>query len=487
MPEFEQHLMKSKRYVMVFSSLVYLFVFLPIVLAGYYLLDRKFKNVFLLIASLLFYAWGEPKFVFIMMASIMINYLFALGIDRFRKKNNLCKILLVCMISTNVAIFFVFKYLGFAVRNINVLFDQSLTVPNIALPIGISFFTFQAISYVIDIYRGKGEVQKNPLNVGLYIAFFPQLIAGPIVRYETVAREIKNRKETWDDFCQGIERFVVGLGKKVLLSNQFAILSDYVFKNVEDERITVMMCWIGAISYTLQIYFDFSGYSDMAIGLGRMFGFHFNENFNYPYCAKSVNDFWRRWHISLSSWFRDYVYIPLGGSRVSVPRHIFNLFVVWCLTGLWHGANWTFVLWGLMYFVVLVFEKYTGIPEKIKNVCFRCIYRVVTLVIVILGWVLFNSPNIHTAFTHIKKMFGISAAGLMDGRTRFILTDNLVLFVIAVVCSTPLLVMIYNRLKETRMGYVAVLGKYILYLMIFVLSVCSLTTSSYNPFIYFNF
>ena len=339
---------------MLFSSLVFLIVFLPIVLFGYYVLFRKWRpaqNIFLLLASLVFYAWGEPKFVFVMIASILFNWLMGLLADRHRARKKLAGLWIVLDVAGNLGLLFVFKYLMFALNNVNTLFGTALPVPQIALPIGISFFTFQAMSYVIDVYRGDGQVQKNPLYVGLYISLFPQLIAGPIVRYQTVADEIQNRKETWADFADGVQRFLIGFLKKVLLANTMAIIADGVFDS--QKPVCAAASALGLIAYTLQIYYDFGGYSDMGIGLGRMFGFHFLENFDYPYISTSITEFWRRWHISLGTWFRDYVYIPLGGSRVKKPRLVLNLFVVWMLTGIWHGANWTFVAWGFLYFVLL--------------------------------------------------------------------------------------------------------------------------------------
>ena len=346
---------------MLFSSTVFLFFFLPVTVGIYYVLDRKFKNYWLLITSLLFYSWGEPKFIFVMLGSIFMNYLFALLVDKFRENKKAARFILTLTCIWNIGIFFVYKYLNFTIDNINHLFGQNIPLTNIVLPIGISFFTFQAMSYVIDVYRKNGKVQKNPFNVALYITFFPQLIAGPIVRYETVADEINFRKETLDDFYSGIKRFVVGLCKKLIISNSVAVIADFVFDTEDLTQISVLAAWAGAVCYTLQIYFDFSGYSDMAIGLGKMFGFHFNENFDYPYASASVSEFWRRWHISLGTWFRDYVYFPLGGSRVkSKARLVFNLFVVWMLTGIWHGASWNFVLWGVYFFVILAAEKQIG-------------------------------------------------------------------------------------------------------------------------------
>lgn len=472
---------------MVFSSTVFLFVFIPIVLIGYYLLDRKFKNVFLLIMSLLFYAWGEPKFVFVMIGSILMNYVFALLVEHFRGKRKLVRCILTIMLIANISIFFVFKYLNFTVNNLNTIFKCEITVPQIVLPIGISFFTFQAISYVLDVYREKGEAQKNPLNVGLYIAFFPQLIAGPIVRYETVAYEIKNRKETWSDFISGTERFIIGLGKKIILSNTLAIVADYCFNNIYQDDISVLMAWIGAICYTLQIFFDFSGYSDMAIGLGRMFGFHFTENFNYPYISDSITQFWRRWHISLSTWFRDYVYIPLGGSRVGKKRQILNLFVVWTLTGIWHGASWNFVAWGWFYFVLLVFEKLTGIPQRLKHMAGRIVYRIITLIAIVLGWVLFRAEDLNMAYIYIKKMFGLCQNTFTDAKAWYILADNKWILLMAIVFSIPIVKNIEEKCdSEIKRGIFSVFKDVIL-LVIFGICLCSVVSSSYNPFIYFNF
>ena len=357
---------------------------------------RTYKNLVLLAFSILFYAWGEPAFVLVMLLSIFVNYLLGRLIDKYRNHD---KALLWTSIFFNLGILFIFKYLCFTLQNIGWLINKDFSSIKIALPIGISFFTFQAMSYVIDVYKKKVKVQKSLFNLGLYIALFPQLIAGPIVRYETIASEIEKRDENYDDFAEGTVRFIQGLAKKVIIANQVALVADAAFDTPINELSTAF-AWLGAIAYTLQIYFDFSGYSDMAIGLGRMFGFHFLENFNYPYMASSITDFWRRWHISLSSWFRDYVYFPLGGSRVdSKVRHIFNLFVVWLLTGIWHGANWTFIAWGMFYFVLLVIEKQTGLDKK--KAWWGHIY---TMFFVIIAWVLFRATNITSAYEYLKIM-----------------------------------------------------------------------------------
>ena len=377
---------------MLFSSSVFLFLFLPLVLIIYYLALRRWRqgqNVFLLLASLGFYAWGEPWFVLVMIASILANYGFGLWVDACKRAGRSCRAPIVAAVTANLGILFVFKYLTFTLGILNSL-GAHFVIPGIELPIGISFFTFQALSYVLDVHRGRGQVQKSPLKVGLYISFFPQLIAGPIVKYETVADQIDNRQESWDDFAAGCARFIAGLGKKVLIANQVAVVADRAF-NLGNGELSASFAWLGAICYTLQIYYDFSGYSDMAIGLGKMFGFHFLENFNYPYISKSITEFWRRWHISLSACFRDYVYFPLGGSRVSSKwKHIRNLFVVWLLTGVWHGANWTFIVWGLLYFVLLVLEKY-GHLGRGWPVWLNWLF---TLLMVNFAWVIFRADSL---------------------------------------------------------------------------------------------
>ena len=472
---------------MLFSSTTFIYLFLPSVIFIYYTILRKkrlLQNVFLLAASLVFYAWGEPRFVFVMMASIIINWLFGLIIDKNREKGSLTKVLLSAVVLFNLALLFVFKYLGFAGQIFKSMTGIDPGLPEIALPIGISFFTFQAMSYVIDVYRKRGEVQTNLLYVGLYISFFPQLIAGPIVRYETIADEIKNRTETADDFFDGFARFVTGLSKKVLLANSFAVLADQAFLTISEKgTVSVLFGWLGALAYTLQIFFDFSGYSDMAIGMGRMFGFHFLENFNYPYISTSVTEFWRRWHMSLGTWFRDYLYIPLGGNRCSKRRNILNLLIVWTLTGLWHGANLTFLVWGLMYFVLLVIEKTTGIIHKSGRLIsvFKWLY---TIVCVMLGWIIFRSDSLHAAFLYLKSVFGLNGNAFADGLFTGWFTQSLILLLIGGFFCTPAVMI----LSEKRKGSIIFKTlKMTVLAILFVLSVAGLVSNSYNPFIYFNF
>lgn len=469
---------------MLFPSEVFLFVFLPVVLAVYYLFLRKtkrLKNIFLLIASLFFYAWGEPVHVFLMIGVILANWLYGILADYFRERKTAARLILFLMVLTDIGVLGWFKYSGFVVENINRFLRLSLPVPRVALPIGISFFTFQAMSYVIDVYRGKGKVQKNPLQVGLFISLFPQLIAGPIVRYETIADQIENRKENLSDFSAGVTRFCIGLGKKVLIANHMATVADAAFDLLFAGQFqsSVAMAWLGAISYTFQIFFDFSGYSDMAIGLGKMFGFHFEENFRYPYLATTVSDFWRRWHISLQTWFRDYVYFPLGGSRVSKGRMVLNLFIVWTLTGIWHGAWWTFIAWGLLYFVLLTFEKLTGLNKK--QFWFGHIY---TMFFVILGWVLFRAPNLGSAFAYMKAMFGIGAKGVMSSTALAYVAQNWMYYVMAVLGCFPLLTTMDKKFRKSRIWNAAyTIGV----LVVLIVSVSFICNNAYNPFIYFNF
>lgn len=464
---------------MVFSSTVFLFLFLPIVLLLYNLPFVKSitaKNSILLLASLVFYAWGEPVFVFVLLFSILVNWVAGLFMHRHGK------LVLVLSLVYNVGVLFVCKYLTAIITTVNAAAGRTL-IPfgGMALPIGISFFTFQIISYTIDVYRNSTPPQKNPFNLALYITMFPQLIAGPIVRYNTVDAEIAARSVTTEDFAYGLQRFIIGLGKKVLLANYMGIVADNLF-GMTAGGLSVLSAWYGVLCYALQIYFDFSGYSDMAIGLGRFFGFHFEENFNYPYIASSISNFWRRWHISLSTWFRDYVYIPLGGSHVKQSRWVWNLFLVWLMTGIWHGANVTFVLWGLVYFVFLLLERLTGIERKLKWV-----YRIPTLLVVLLAWVLFRSVSLSDAGLYFGYLFGKGGFGLSDIVFLNQFNGSFVVFFIALIGCTPLPKTLFQKLRQ-RIG--EPFGKplsYALALAVFVLSslVCILDT--YNPFIYFNF
>ena len=469
---------------MVFTSNAFLFFFLTLTLALYFIVrkSRVLANAVLTVMSLLFYAWGEPKFVLVMMGSIVMNWLLALGIDKSASRPGRKKALLVLGVALNVCVLGVFKYANFAVRNVNDLFGAHIADPKIALPIGISFFTFQAMSYVIDVYRGRGRAQKHLMNVCLYISFFPQLIAGPIVRYETVAEEITGRTETADDFCEGIRRFMLGFSKKAILANTLARLVDAVYVLPEGE-ISVTLSWIAASAYLMQVYYDFSGYSDMAIGLGRMFGFHFLENFDMPFVSKSVTEFWRRWHISMCTWFRDYVFFPLGGSRVkSKWRLAFNMLVVWALTGLWHGAEWTYMCWGLLFFAVLIAEKLTGLGKWMEKHAVGHLYAMAAVVVIT---VLIRSSDITSALAFYKTMFGLNGAPLFDRLTLFMLKEYAWYLVPAVLCGLPVGRAIKNRLRLGDAAWELLSGASLA--LTTVLAVANVVAGGYNPFIYYNF
>lgn len=466
---------------MLFSSMIFIFVFLPVLCAAYYVVpNRTYRNILLCAASLLFYAWGEPRYIFLMLASISVNYLFGIGIEKSRSAAG-GKFLLISAIVCNLAALGFFKYAGFFVRNINVLFRTSVAVPDLPLPIGISFYTFQALSYIVDVYRKKTHAQKNFLNLTLYIALFPQLIAGPIVRYTDIENEINNRHESFENFINGLEQFIVGLAAKVLIANNMAVIADSVFGSYRDAGALVL--WIAALAYTFQIYFDFAGYSRMAIGLGRMFGFHFPQNFNYPYAATSITDFWRRWHITLSSWFRDYVYIPLGGSRCSRAKLIRNIIITWLLTGFWHGAEWNFVLWGFYYAVLLLLEKlFTG---KLMARLPKFITIAVSMFFVVTGWVLFRVTDIADLCAVLQHMFtpsGISARQYIAEHAAVM--SRAFFFLPAVIASLPVLKTVYGKLHAHTAGFAIELFCIV---CLFAASICMLVASTYNPFIYFRF
>ena len=473
---------------MLFSSSIFLFAFLPAVLLGYYVLFRgmrRAQNGLLLASSLLFYAWGEPWFVLVMMGSILANYLFGRWVHAWKLRGRRLFLPVSAACVCNLGLLFVFKYLTFTLENLNLL-GLNTPVPVIELPIGISFFTFQAMSYVLDVAMGTAEVQRSPFGLGLYISLFPQLIAGPIVKYATVAGEIQGRRETWSDFSDGCCRFLVGLGKKVLLSNQLALVADAAWDTPAGELSTAF-AWLGALCYTLQIYYDFSGYSDMAIGLGRMFGFHFLENFNWPYVSRSVTEFWRRWHISLSTWFRDYLYIPLGGSRRGTRATLRNLFVVWLLTGVWHGANWTFLCWGLFYFLLLALEKFllrvSAWPAPLGWAW--------TFLMVNFGWVLFRAGSLTDCGAFLGAMLGRSSAP--DVLAVYYWEQYFVVILLSVFFSFPIAPWL-TRKAEVWMGgkgrrlvplWDGVYGFGLL--LLFLACAAYLVKGTYNPFIYFNF
>lgn len=472
---------------MVFSSSIFLFFFLPLVLLIYYLLKVEYRNAFLLVSSLGFYAWGEPRFVFVIILSILINYIFGLLIDLCRRRYNvlICRLVMIVGVVANCGLLFYFKYFDFVLSSVNNIMDLSLPLHNIILPIGISFFTFQGLSYVIDVYVQRVEVQKNFLKFALFKSFFPQLIAGPIVRYVDVHDQIDNRSVSVDDFAYGIRRFVIGLGKKIIIANTLGQVADNIFSLPSHEN-TMATAWIGAICYSLQIYFDFSGYSDMAIGLARMFGFKFKENFNFPYVSKNVTEFWRRWHISLSSWFRDYLYIPLGGNRRG--NVYFNLLVVFIVTGLWHGAAWNFVLWGLWHGLFLIIERVIK-KIHIKVAVPRFLTWLYTMLIVLVGWVLFRAPDISYALDYLKIMFGFKTP-FNVGFTVWYYLDPMVLavLIIAAIASLPISKYIGENVGayEEHNGFSLFIQNVYIALLL-IICIMFMVTSTYNPFIYFRF
>ena len=458
---------------MLFSSIPFLYYFLPAVLIVYFAVPKRIKNAVLLLSSLIFYGWGEPKYVILMIATIVAFYFCGLGIGRAKSRKTQ-KIWLTVSVVIGIALLTVFKYADFFLQSFAAVTGLSIPLLKLALPIGISFYTFQCMSYVVDVYRGTAAPQKNIVTFGAYVALFPQLIAGPIVRYVDVARELENRETTMEDAMTGIRRFLIGLGKKILLANQLGLLTE-VFRASNEK--SVLFHWLYAVAFMLHIYFDFSGYSDMAIGLGRIFGFHFIENFNYPYLSKSVTEFWRRWHMSLGSWFRDYVYIPLGGNRVGSGRWVFNIMVVWMLTGLWHGASWNFVLWGLLFAAVLLIEKWLPVLQKLPAV----LRHGYVLLIVMLSFVLFNAADLAQAVQDMAGLFG--GLPLTTAESLYYLRSYAVVFALSIVGATPLPKRIAARIPEKALAIVEPV------VLIALLLTCTayLVDGSFNPFLYFRF
>lgn len=461
---------------MVFSSITFLYFFLPIVLVVYFITPPKFKNYILLLASLFFYFCGEPKYTFLLIASIAVNYLHGILIERHRD-TKAAKGFVVSAVIINLLLLGIFKYSNFLISNISHMLNIDIKFVEIALPIGISFYTFQAMSYVIDVYRGEVKAQKNILNLALYISLFPQLVAGPIVRYKTIKDELIKRDHSFDDFAYGVKRFVIGLSKKVLLADSLGELWKFA---IYTEQPSVLFYWLGAIGFTLQIYFDFSGYSDMAIGLGRIFGFHFLENFNYPYISKSITEFWRRWHISLGTWFRDYLYIPLGGNRTTKFKWLCNIFIVWFCTGFWHGAAWNFIIWGVGFGVILVAEKLFLLKflEKIPSV-FSHIY---TLMIIIFGFVIFNSSNITDAIQYMKGMLNLLNIPLFSREALYYLGSYKILIALAILCSTPIPLRAARKIAQKINNF-----EPIIYIALLTVATGFIIDTSFNPFIYFRF
>lgn len=464
---------------MVFSSLVFLFAYLPLTLLGYYLVPRQGRNIFLFIVNLIFYGWGEPMLVLLMVFNIFFNYIGGYLVDKYRQDEKKKKLALILTCILDIGILAVFKYTGMITDTLNMLPFLNIPDLQISLPIGISFYTFQTMSYVIDVYRDDAPVSKSFIDFGTYVALFPQLIAGPIVRYRDVAYQMKHRKETLEMFTKGVMLFMVGLGKKVLIANQMGTLTSSMFSTTEENG--VLGTWVGILAYTFQIYFDFSGYSDMACGLGNMLGFEFLKNFEYPYIAKSITDFWRRWHISLSTWFKEYVYIPLGGNRKGVKRQIINLLVVWGLTGLWHGASYNFLLWGLFYGVMLILEKF--VFKKFLDKLPAVLQHVYTLFIVMLGWGLFYFTDITQLGAFFADLFNFGN-GLCSAQALNLIMSYLPLLIVAGIASTPLATKLYMRFQDTRYIWI---GETLFCAVVLLISTASLVDQSYNPFLYFRF
>lgn len=465
---------------MLFTSISFLYYFLPALIIIYFITPKKYKNIILLIASLLFYFYGEPKYVFLMIAEIIIAYIGAILIDKYKNQS---KNILITTLFIHVFLLIIFKYTDFIIQTINDISNANIKLLNIALPIGISFYTFQIISYIIDVYNGKVNVQKNIIKLATYVSLFPQLVAGPIVRYQTVEKELDDRVHSFNNFAYGIRRFTIGLAKKVLIANALGELCSKTF--LADEK-TIVFFWMFGISYMLQLYFDFSAYSDMAIGLGRIFGFHFPENFNYPYISKSITEFWRRWHISLSTWFKDYVYIPLGGNREGKYKQIRNILIVWLLTGIWHGANWTFLIWGLLFGIILIIEKIwlNKFMEKLPSF----IRRIYVLFIVMILFIIFNSDNMSVALTNIKGLFGMNGEAFVNDYTLHYLKSYLPVLIIALLGSTPFIKILIDKLRKNKyVNNIINILEPILIVVILVVVTSYLIDNSYNPFLYFRF
>lgn len=463
---------------MVFSSITFLFYFLPIVLIIYYLIPNKYKNIVLLISSFIFYFYGEPKNIYIMILSILATYIFGILIDKY-KKTKYSKIFLILSIFINIGLLIYFKYADFIIKNVNLWLSNKIDLIHVILPIGISFYTFQLISYIVDVYRGEAKVQKNIIKLATYISLFPQLIAGPIVRYTTIENQLENREYNMKNFSIGVRRLIIGLGKKVMIANVMGNLINIFL--VSDEK-SVLFYWLYAIALMIQIYFDFSGYSDMAIGLGKMLGFDFPENFNYPYIATSITDFWRRWHISLSSWFRDYIYIPLGGNRVSKLKWIRNIIIVWMLTGLWHGAEWNFVIWGLYFGVLLIIEKVFLLKwlQKIPKV----ISRIYTLFIVMISFIIFNGEGISTILENIGGLFKFVSIPLITNESMYYLKSYIIVIILGIIGATPIC---KNILTNGKLKKIVNILEPIYLLLIFIICTSYIVDGSFNPFLYFRF
>ena len=471
---------------MLFSSIPFLYYFLPITLLLYFITPKKLKNTALLIMSLIFYAWGGVQYVTLMLVSIFIGFVFGILIEK-AKTVRLKKSFMIFSVLLELSLLVYFKYADFFISNFNAATGLDVPLLKVVLPIGISFYTFQILSYLVDVYRNEVAAQKNIISLATYIALFPQLIAGPIVRYSDIAKQLDDRSINFDKIYEGAQRFIIGLSKKVLIANQLGEFCD-IFREINDK--TVLFYWAYAVAFTLHIYFDFSGYSDMALGLGKIFGFSFLENFNYPYISKSITEFWRRWHMSLGTWFRDYVYIPLGGNRVSKTRHFINIFVVWMLTGFWHGASWNFILWGLLFAILLMVEKFVFSKnfEVKKNVMTELFKHIYVLFFVIISFVIFNAQNLSQAANDIGGMFGVGGQALISEETLYYLRSYGVVFILAVIGSLPVLKNAVTKLSESKVvGNFVEMAKPVVVAVLLLLSTAYLVDGSFNPFLYFRF
>lgn len=466
---------------MLFSSMTFMYLFLPIVCMLYFITKKSLHNPILLVASLIFYAWGEPRNLAVMLVTILINYFGAILIDKYPEKK---KMTLFVSITGNLSLLFYFKYFNFLIDSINHILRSDFTMINVIMPIGISFYTFHAISYLIDVYRGEARVQKNIYKLLLYICLFTQLIAGPIIKYHDIEDQIDNRTETFDKVALGVKRFIIGLAKKMLIANVLGEVADKVFAQAPG-TFSPLIAWIGAFAYTMQLYFDFSGYSDMAIGLGLIFGFKFMENFNYPYISKSITEFWRRWHISLSTWFKQYVYIPLGGNRISPARTYLNLLIVFLATGIWHGASWSFIIWGLWHGFFIVLEKATGWGKETSDKKINALKHIYAILVFVIGWVMFRSENMSYAISYIKTMFGLTKLQEQSYLLTYYLDRlEIITFIVAVLCAIGLFSNLLALKEENKWGRFAV-NTWLM--LLFLFSTVSVAASTYNPFIYFRF
>lgn len=482
------HIMYKGRDLLVFSSILFLFTFFAIVLVAYFIVPKKLRNLILFVSSLIFYAWGEPIYVVIMLFSTVVDYSHGILVDRFKKAGNKHKAKLVVISSMviNLALLGFFKYSDFLIGNVNSIFGATIPLLGLALPIGISFYTFQTMSYTIDVYRGQAEVQRNIISFGAYVALFPQLIAGPIVQYKTIAKQLNSRSHTASGFSVGVSRFMMGLGKKVLLANNIGYLWEQV-SAMDLNTLPALTAWLGIIAFSFQIYFDFSAYSDMAIGLGKMFGFDFLENFNYPYMSKSITEFWRRWHISLGTWFREYVYIPLGGNKKGIAKQIRNILIVWLLTGIWHGASWNFVAWGVYFGIILIIEKMFLLRQLEKAPTF--VRRIYTLSLVLFSWVIFALDDFSVVLTYFKAMFGLNGAGLLNNQTVYLFTTNIIILIVLIIASTGYpkkwVEALFAKFESYKLSLQVI--KNVVFIGVFLLSLAYLVNASYNPFLYFRF